>query len=379
MIAKEYEVLLKKHLSLAQYLLLVLLVGVLQRIQCVKLETLADALPLPIRFESRRKKVQRFLDLSVWKLEEIWLQWVQLLVSQHWQKEKLLYVAMDRTSWGCINILMVSLIWRGRAWPLYWCLLDKKGSSNLAEQQQVLSPVIEMLGGHHLVILGDREFCSVKLGKWLSERKTYFCLRQKQDTYVESESVFVEMRKLGLSAGMSLFLNEVNVTKKKGYGKFNVACKWKRKYRGFAPEEAWYILTNFSDLETGIKSYQKRFCIEEMFRDFKGGGYQLEATKVEGNRLHALIILIAIAYTSASLQGVKIQRKGIQEYVGRIEKPKGQKQRHSSFYIGLHAYNWVGQWQEQWEMIEQLMQINRHKVLNYRQGLRAMELVLSTL
>jgi len=43
-----------------------------------------------------------------------------------------------------------------------------------------------------------------------------------------------------------------------------VACKWKRKYWGWAPDEGWFILTNLSDLESAILAYKKRFGIEEM-------------------------------------------------------------------------------------------------------------------
>ena len=46
-----------------------------------------------------------------------------------------------------------------------------------------------------------------------------------------------------------------------------------RKYKGFNTKEPWYILTNFDDLDISILAYQKRFSIEEMFRDFKLGGY----------------------------------------------------------------------------------------------------------
>ncbi len=34
-----------------------------------------------------------------------------------------------------------------------------------------------------------------------------------------------------------------------------------------------------------------------MFRDFKKGGYNLEGTKVNGDRLISLLILMSIAYT----------------------------------------------------------------------------------
>jgi len=46
--------------------------------------------------------------------------------------------------------------------------------------------------------------------------------------------------------------------------KFNVACKWKRKYWESAPDEGWFILTNLSDLESAILAYKNRFEIEEM-------------------------------------------------------------------------------------------------------------------
>jgi len=36
-----------------------------------------------------------------------------------------LYIAIDRTKWGCINLLMISLIWDRRA-SVYWELLPKR-------------------------------------------------------------------------------------------------------------------------------------------------------------------------------------------------------------------------------------------------------------
>ena len=117
---------------------------------------------------------------------------------------------------------------------------------------------------YDVVVLGDREFCSTKLGRWLAERKVYFCLRHKCDTQILSENeVYQELRDYGLKPGMKLFINDCQVTKNPGFGTFNVACKWKKTYRGFKTKEPWYILTNFSDLDTAILSYQKRFSIEE--------------------------------------------------------------------------------------------------------------------
>ena len=49
-----------------------------------------------------------------------------------------------------------------------------------------------------------------------------------------------------------------------------------------SPKEGWFILTNFDKLEVAISAYKRRFDIEEMFRDFKKGGYNLEETNVTG-------------------------------------------------------------------------------------------------
>jgi hypothetical protein len=48
-----------------------------------------------------------------------------------------------------------------------------------------------------------------------------------------------------------------------------------------------------------IKAFKLRCGIEAMFRDCKTGGYNLESTHTDGQRLMALILLIAIAYTCA--------------------------------------------------------------------------------
>ena len=79
---------------------------------------------------------------------------------------------------------------------------------------------------------------------------------------------------------MSVYHQGVKVTKTKGFCPFNLVGKWKRTYRGWASEEAWFILTNLSSMAEALEAYQKRMGIEEMFRDFKSGGYNLEGTQV---------------------------------------------------------------------------------------------------
>ncbi len=127
------------------------------------------------------------------------------------------------------------------------------------------------------------------------------------------------------------------MTKTKGFTGANIAAKWKGKYRGWTAEEGWFILTNLDNLDEALKSYQKRFGIEEMFRDFKSGGYNLEDTQLTDKRLMSLILLITLAYAQATLSGEIIKEQGLAKYVGRVKEKGRTQRRHSHFYLGLHA------------------------------------------
>ena len=133
-----------------------------------------------------------------------------------------------RTNWRLTDLMVVSLIYDKRAIPIYIQILNKQGSSNLEEQKQVLEPVIRLLKDYTIIILGNREFCSIKLGNSLQRQSIRFALRLKKNENIQQDSDFIKLNEL---------------------------------------------------------AYRKRFDIEEMFRDFKSGGYHLEDTRVTGDRL----------------------------------------------------------------------------------------------
>ena len=70
MISELYQKVLENELGRARYLLLLMVVGTLQILKQAKLEILAEALPIPILFESRRKKLKRFLKLEILNIEK---------------------------------------------------------------------------------------------------------------------------------------------------------------------------------------------------------------------------------------------------------------------------------------------------------------------
>lgn len=87
----------------------------------------------------------------------------------------------------------------------------------------------------------------------------YTAFRQKKDTYIQhSGEEYQTLESLGLAPGMKMYLTGIKITKKQGFGTFNLAAYWKRKYRGNVPQEEWYILTNLTDLATALQVFKAR-------------------------------------------------------------------------------------------------------------------------
>ncbi len=106
------------------------------------------------------------------------------------------------------------MIWQKRAIPLYWCLLPKLGNSNLSEQTLALQQVLPLLKEYKVIVLGDREFCSVDLGNWPGTMGVSFCLRLKKNHCVETENlIWQRLGELGVVPGTSLYFQGVRVRK----------------------------------------------------------------------------------------------------------------------------------------------------------------------
>lgn len=371
-----YHEILEKYLTPAQLLTLQMLVWLLQSQKQVRIERLAATLQLPILQSSRRRHIQRFLQIKALSILVLWFPIVKEVISRQLKPGSQLIIALDRTQWKEYNVLMVSAIVQKRAFPIFWTLLDKKGASNLAEQQQVLRPVVRLLKRYKLIIIGAREFHSIELAQWLHRQHLSFVLRQKcSTTFREKRQPFQPLDSIPVQPGIHLFYPKVGFTQKKGFYRFNLVASWKRKYRGKQEDEPWYLLTNLPDLKSAIGVYSKRYGIEAMFKDCKTGGYNLEGCQASPDKLIALMIVIALAMTSAWLKGKRTQLQGQEKYVCRPQETGRNRRRHSKFWIGLYGENWLIANDCCWEWVESMMSLVRNKQSFYRRGLRAIKLI----
>jgi hypothetical protein len=167
------------------------------------------------------------------------------------------------------------------------------------------------------------------------------------------------------------------VTEENKKDRFNVVVYWRRKYKNKQFPNPWYLLTNLENKEEVIKIFASRGGIEAMFRDCQSGGYNLEGSQANTQRLTNLILLIALAYTASCLVGLKIRHTGHQEYINRLKLEGKNRPRHSYFWTGLYGTTWVLSMDICWHWVEKLMKTALNKLPFYLQGLKAMKLIQS--
>lgn len=251
-------------------------------------------------------------------------------------------LSMDRTDWKkrgkWINILSVSVCYKGRALPLFWMVFGRRGNSALNHWKQVLTPVItglqimDWLSGKPIHVVADREFASPKLAGWLKETfDVGSTLRMKASMYLKSEnkpevkiaSLIQKMRK-----GKRRVLRDQQVTRDSCF-KMNVLLTWKKGY-----DEPLVVATTYGKPWLCDNVYGKRFGIECMHKDYKSNAFDLEKTKVtDPKRIEAMLIPVAFAYVFCMLEGDRKELAGED-----ISKPlKGKIRMVGLFLEGLRS------------------------------------------
>ena len=398
MLPQFYQKALRAHLNEKQYLTLQLLVLMLQTHRQVKLLRLADLFPQPIKKASRMRNLQRFLLLPQLTVRLLWFPIIKQWLKQESNPKKgnrayrralkklkmkqagYVRIALDRTQWKERNLLMVTLVMGQHALPIYWERIGQPGSSNLAKQKAVLKPALKLLKPYRVIVIGDREFHSPKLSSWLWKKKIDYITRQKKSAFVQEYGTeYQALKSLGFRPGMSKFFTDITVGKEAQFRPCNLAVYWKRKYRGKGPKEPWYLLTSLADLKQTLDFYRSRWGIEIMFRDYKSGGYNLENTKVNDTRLLALIVIIVIAYSLATIYGQLLQQKGITDYIGRPKESQRREKRQSDFFLALSAYLWQASLFLWSQLAAALTSLKPQKHRNFQHGWNALSVVNTTL
>jgi len=113
-----YQTHLQKKLAQAQFLLLTILLNLIQSEKQVRLERLVRVLPYPITTESRRRKLQRFLDLPQLTIASIWFPLIAYWLTTYCSVGQTLSIAIDPTSMGVYQSFYYRLNLEEKSYPI---------------------------------------------------------------------------------------------------------------------------------------------------------------------------------------------------------------------------------------------------------------------
>ncbi len=286
------------------------------------LSVLARALPMDKSNEmAHMQKVRRFLSNKNISPAIVLLPLIRLL-RPIISKLPEIVLTMDRTDWKKrrkhINILSVAVAYEGRALPLFWIVLGRKGSSSFKHWKQVLTPIIEglkqieWLSNIPIHVVADREFASPKLAKWLKEEYSIdSTVRIKRSMYLSEEGkpeTKISMLLKDMKKGTRSVMHNQKVTRDCDFV-MNILFKWDE---GF--DEPLIVATTLANPEQADKTYAKRAWIEPMHKDWKSNAFDLEKTRVTNpKRIETLLIPVAFAYVLSVMEGKKKKIMAIYE------------------------------------------------------------------
>lgn len=292
-------------------------------VRTINLTQIASAFKSEVREESSYRRVCRFFTGFTFDMSRI-----VLLVFRLFPLDDKCTLILDRTNWKWgktpINILMLSIAYRGIGIPLFWVVLNLEGNSCSEDRIDLLKRVVEGIGiGRIEALLADREFIGTLWFRFLIEQKIPFIIRIKQNSMVE----IGEKGKLSIGClrkwlsrrrvlnypinlwGLSLY---VSIEKRKG------------------AKEQMIVVSNFK-FEDPLRMYRRRWEIETMFGCLKTRGFRLEDTHItDPDKIEKVVFVLAIAFCWAYRVG------DIQDQIQTIEvKAHGRKAR-SLFREGLN-------------------------------------------
>ena len=286
---------------------------------------------------SKIKRLQRFLSNKAINPEKLYEFFAYKLLQKYKFKSKSIYIIFDHTTIDDrFVILQFSLKIGRRAIPIWFKLFRYKqdGNKDFIHVREGLKFLHKILTPYKfdVTILADRGFKSVDLFAFIDKTlKWKYCIRCTKDLLISinGKDKIKKLDDITPVKGKTKHFNNIKLTAEEYICNIAV-CKAEDA------DDVWFIANNLSE-PYAIREYKKRFDIEEMFRDFKSSGFNLEDTW--SNDIHyakMLYFCVCIAYSYIISLGVSCTKDKKNNLLGATKNLKGKKIRiYSLFTTGI--------------------------------------------
>ncbi len=273
--------------------IMALMIESIIKTQSICLWKLCEVIPLKAKPESINRRMQRFI--SQVALDASWL--AKFIFRICGCKDEV-YLIMDRTNWKLgrtnINILMLAISYEGKGVPILWKFLNKRGNSNeeeriaLIDQFRIIFPLVRIAG-----FLADREFVGEDWFRKLKELNIPFLIRVRSNFKIRKNYKFQKIQNLFRRSPLNS--HKIYRCKKLvlGVPLYVSGIKLRNKQNKIE----YCIIVSNENQANPIETYQRRWQIENMFKNLKTSGFNFEATHVtKHERLSNLLSLLSIGY-----------------------------------------------------------------------------------
>lgn len=242
--------------------------------------------------QSSYRRIQRFLSKHYIDFNHVAQFIFQLF---HFNQVSL---TLDRTNWKWgkknINILMLALVYKGIAIPLFWLLLNKRGNSCSIERIALIKRFIRVFGKDKIhQILADREFVGEKWFNWLNKNEIKFCIRVRKNSKVSNRyGQLVQVHSLFHNLRKGQQIQHDRQVKIDGVNVYLSVLK-------LQDGELLIVATNHNDADA-LVSYAKRWEIETLFSCLKSRGFNLEDSHLtDMKKIKKLLVVMPSLFVGA--------------------------------------------------------------------------------
>jgi hypothetical protein len=227
---------------------------------------------------------------------------------------RVLYLALDTSMlWDAYCLVRLSLVYRGRAVPLVWTVLEHPSRSvAYAVYKGLLDQVAERLPVPCSVVLtADRGFADTHLMQHLTGLGWHWRLRIHGSFWIYRHGKrHCKVNRIPLCPGQALFWPHVAIIKQE-YGPVHLALG-----RPLDSTEYWFVVSDEPTASKTFVEYGRRFDIEENFLDDKSKGFQLESSLIRSaNALERLCGVLALTTLYLVAQGTAVVHQGKRRWV----------------------------------------------------------------
>jgi hypothetical protein len=278
------------------------------------------------RHVHRLKRLHRFLKNEAVPVTAV----SQLLANLMWgyrpggERSRLVPIALDWTKVHQFHVLWAAMPRRKRALPLAHGVYhpDRLRHSQNKLEHGLCALVASWLPEELTpLFLADRGFGRTEFVRWLQQHGFAFVVRLKAETIVTYRGRSCRLGDFDTIEGAPILLSNVLYRQEQPVRVHIVVSR--------LGDKVWYLGTSLRDPRQAVAWYQKRFWIEEMFRDFKSLLGLRQVRLKDEQRLTRLLLGYQMAYFILSVIGFNVPKRWHHKLASR--------NRLSTIWVALEA------------------------------------------